>query len=296
MATTADAVERPRLDPPNILWFFGGLTAAAGRTRGRLAGAPVRARALDPARGARVPRRLRGALARRSSARGGRCPAACSPRWRSRSSCPAGRRLAAARRLLARRAADRAAPGVRGPGRRSSRSRRRSPACSRSALVRFPFVLAVVAAAVAAAGQLLLPIFVRRGRARPTTRTARSRSALALLAVGLALDRRRARRAAFWWYVFGLVDARARARLPRVPERLVGLGADPRRRARSSSRSRVALRRATWGLFGVAGFFAAAAHYLDTWFGTLGTAFALAAFGLGLVGARDRRALAPRPR
>jgi hypothetical protein len=55
----------------------------------------------------------------------------------------------------------------------------------------------------------------------------------------------------------------------------------------------VVLRRATWGLFGVAGFFAAAAHYLDSRFGMLGTAFALALLGLALVAAGMAARLAP---
>ena len=43
------------------------------------------------------------------------------------------------------------------------------------------------------------------------------------------------------------------------------------------------LRRATFGVFGIAGFYAPIAHYFETWFGNLGVAFALTALGLGLV-------------
>ena len=148
-------------------------------------------------------------------------------------------------------------------------------------LVRFPFVFVYVAGGTLVAAHLLVPVFV----SRPTPAdhaTALIVIGVGLLAVGGALDLRGERRAAFWWHLDGLVTmsiglayhAFSHASwgwlLILVVGALVLLAASP-------------LRRATWGLFGVFGTYAPVVHYTDKWFGNLGTAFALAAVGFGLI-------------
>jgi hypothetical protein len=285
----AIAAERPRLDPPNILWFFGGLTAAA-------AGNAVVSRVHPSARGLWI---LLAALAFLAGF------AALSAALRRAGWPVAGGVLAAMAVTFVAPAAIgvlrlvgfwRAAPGLEPLQEYEGPAVLVALATAAAGLlafrrVGFPFVLAVVAAAVAVAGQLLLPIFVARPSAADHA-NGEIAIGVALLAVGLALDRRGARREAFWWHVFGLATL------------ALGLGYHAFRNASWGwllilaagallLALAVALRRATWGLFGVAGLFAAAAHYLDSWFGTLGTAFALAAFGLGLValGIAARRAV-----
>src|SRR5207244_1813030 len=71
------------------------------------------------------------------------------------------------------------------------------------AIVRFHFILAVVAATAFAAAQLLLPVFVTRPSLAGHA-TAFIVVGAGLLVVGLALDARSARRAAFWWHLVGL--------------------------------------------------------------------------------------------
>jgi hypothetical protein len=149
------------------------------------------------------------------------------------------------------------------------------------ALVRFPFILAIVAVTTFAATQLLLPVVV----AQPSPgdhATAFIVVGGALILIGLALDAMHERRAAFWWHLVGL-SALA-----------VGLGYHAFRNATwgwvlifvvgtALLLLATVLLRGTWAVFGVAGFFIPIAHYLDVWLGNLGTAFALIAVGLGLV-------------
>jgi len=285
----AITAERPRLDPPNILWFFGGLTAAA-------AGNAVVSRVHPSARGLwillaalaflAVFAVLAAALLRAGWTVPGGVLAAMAVTfvvpaaigvlrlvgfWRDEAGLAPLREYEGPLVLVALATAAAGLAAFR--------------------LVRFPFVLAVVAAAVLACGQLLLPVLVSRPDAADRATWSLLVGA-ALVAVGVALDRSRARRVAFWWHVLGLLTIAA------------GLAYHAFRHASwgwalilvaglAFLAFAVVLRRATWGLFGVAGFFAAAAHYLDSWFGTLGTAFALAAFGLGLValGIGARRAV-----
>jgi hypothetical protein len=103
-----------------------------------------------------------------------------------------------------------------------------------------------------------------------------------LLAIGIALDLRNARRAAFWWHLDGLVALALGLAYHAFRHSSWGwiliLVAGSLLLLLAAS-----LDRATWGIFGVAGFFAPIAHYLDVWLGHLGVAFAVALFGLGLI-------------
>jgi hypothetical protein len=290
-SAAAESRERARLDPPNILWFFGGLTAAA-------AGNAVVSRVHPSARGLWI---LLAALAFFAV-----FAALAAALLRTGWTVPGGVLTATAVTFVVP-----AAIGVLrlvGFWRASGLAPLReyegplvlvaiaAAAAGLAAfrLVRFPFVLAIVAAAVAIGGQLLLPVFVSRPGAADHA-TGSLVVGAALVAIGVALDVRHARREAFWWHVLGLLTITA------------GLAYHAFRHASwgwalilmagvAFLAFAVVLRRATWGLFGVAGFFAAAAHYLDSWFGTLGTAFALALLGLALVAVGIAARLAPQSR
>lgn len=286
--------DRPRFDPANILWFFGGFLAAA-------AGQTVISEVHPSARGLWI---LLASLASLASLAAFAAIAAGLLRagwW-----VPGG--------VLAAMAVTFVVPGTVGVERLLGVWRptpltdpiqeyegpyvalflaTAAAGLLCYALVRFPFVLAIVAGATWAAGQFLLPIF----QARPSLAdhaNAQVVIGLALIAVGAALDWRRERRAAFWWYVFGLAAL------------AVGLAYHAFRHSSWGwvlilvfgalfLAAGAALRRATWAVFGVAGFVAPVAHYVNTWFANLGTALALAAFGLALLGLGIAARLAPGP-
>jgi hypothetical protein len=149
------------------------------------------------------------------------------------------------------------------------------------AIVRFPFILVTVVLATFFAAQLLLPVFVKQPSAKEHA-TAFIVVGAALILVGLAFDLMKDRPSAFWWHLVGLTalsigfgyHAFQHSTWGWVLILVVGcfilLGA-------------TFLVRGTWAVFGVAGFYAPIAHYLNDWFGNLGTAFALAALGILLV-------------
>jgi hypothetical protein len=150
------------------------------------------------------------------------------------------------------------------------------------ALVRFPFILAIVAVTTFAAAQLLLPVFVTRPGAGAHA-TAFIVVGGALILLGLAFDVAGDRPTAFWWHLVGLTTLS------------VGLGYHAFRHATwgwvmifvfgiAVLLLATVLVRGTWAVFGVAGFYAPIAHYLSVWLGNLGAAFALLAVGIGLVG------------
>jgi len=151
------------------------------------------------------------------------------------------------------------------------------------AVVRFHFILWIAATATFVALELLVPVFVTRPSLSDHATGLIVVGALLVL-VGLALDVARARRAAFWWHVVGLVALAVGLTYHAVREgatwgwvMIFVVGTAVLLLAS-------ALRRGTWAVFGVAGFYAPIAHYLDVWLGNLGTAFALALAGLLLVG------------
>ena len=149
------------------------------------------------------------------------------------------------------------------------------------AIVRFPFILAIVVLAAFFAAQLLLPVVVSSPSAADHA-TAFIVVGGALIVVGLTLDLARLRSEAFWWHLVGLTALS------------IGFGYHAFRHSTWGwvlifvvgtviLSFATFLLRGTWAVFGVAGVYAPIAHYLNAWLGTLGTAFALAAAGVGLV-------------
>jgi hypothetical protein len=288
-AATAPAIDRPWFDTPNILWFFGGFTAAA-------ASDAVISRVHPSVRGFWILLAslvflaafalLSVALLRAGWVVPGGVLAAMAVTF----VVPAG---VGFERLIG---VWRESLGINpfqeyeGPGFALVLAAAVAGLVGFS-LVRFPFVLAIVATATFVAAQLLLPVVVSRPSPADHA-TSFVVAGAALMAVGVVFDLVRARREAFWWHLVGLValgiglayHAFRHASWGWVLILVVGtvvlLGGS-------------ALRRATWGVFGVAGFYAPIAHYFDVWFGTLGTAFALAAFGLVLIALGIAARLAP---
>jgi len=150
------------------------------------------------------------------------------------------------------------------------------------ALVRFDFVLSIVALAALLTAQLFLPAVVDHPSPDDRATTAIVSGAVLVLA-GLLLDRSGKRRTAFWWHVvglggiaFGLVyfaasegdDGGWIAML--VTGIVVLLLAAP-------------LGRATWAVYGVAGAYAPVVHYVADGGGSLQVALALVFVSLGIV-------------
>jgi len=131
------------------------------------------------------------------------------------------------------------------------------------ALTRFPFILAIVAGAVIVAGQFLA--VVGNGASGDERATAALLTAALLVIVGVLLDAFARRRDAFWFHTLGWFSAAAGiawfALAPSgdpnrgfVPMLILGvllvIAAGP-------------IRRATWAVYGVLGYYAALLHYLQ---------------------------------
>ena len=148
-------------------------------------------------------------------------------------------------------------------------------------LAHFPFIFAIVVGASFAATQLIFPAFDSHASASAHA-TWLIVVGTAFLGYGVMADQRNARQVAFWWHIVGLLALTTGLAYHEFKHSswgwelmlVVGLTllvlAAP-------------LRRATWGLFGVAGTYAPIAHYADSWFGTIATGFTLTAVGFGLV-------------
>jgi hypothetical protein len=280
-AAAAPGRERPRFDPPNILWFFGGLTAAA-------AGNAVVSQVHGSARGlwvllvSVVFLAVFALLAALLLGAGWWVPGGVLTAMAVTFVVPGG---VGFERLIG---FWRPSPGIdplqeyEGPVVALALATAAAGLIA-FRLVPFPFVLAIVAAAASLGGQFLLPVLVTQPSPADHA-TAAIVIGVALIGVGLALDLRQARREAFWWYVFGLSGL------------ALGLAYHAFRHASWGwilifvmgtlfLLFATVFARATWAVFGVAGFFAPVAHYLEVWFGNLGTAFALGAVGLLLVAA-----------
>jgi hypothetical protein len=130
------------------------------------------------------------------------------------------------------------------------------------ALVRFEFVLAVVAGATLATAQFFLPAVDDHpgGDGYATTFIV---TGAVLVLIGLLLDSRGRRRTAFWWHVIGLAgvavglyyfvasghDSAGWAAMLATAIVVLGLAAP--------------LGRATWAVYGVVGAYAPLVHYID---------------------------------
>jgi hypothetical protein len=149
-------------------------------------------------------------------------------------------------------------------------------------LVGFPFVFLPVVVAVVVAVQLFLPVIVTQPSADDHVLTLIATGA-ALVVVGMLLDARRHRAAAFWWHAFGWAaiavglayyTAIHHDTWAWVTVLILGgvvlLASAP-------------LGRATWAVFGVAGVYGAALHYIADATGSWKSPLVLAAIGVGLV-------------
>jgi hypothetical protein len=146
-------------------------------------------------------------------------------------------------------------------------------------LVRFGFVLLPVAAATLLAVQFFLPVLVDNPSAGDHE-IALVVTGGAFVVIGMLLDARRQRSAAFWWHVVGLVGiAEALAYYATRHELSAVL---PEATGNESSWAWVAIfvigaallvaafavRRSTWAVFGVMGVYATTLHYVVTWTGS----------------------------
>ena len=165
--TTAVAVpvEPRRYDPPQILWYFGALTAALAARRADRDRLPRPARDLAVPGRRRADRRVRGAARPRSSAAGWRVPGGVLVAAAVVLVPTVGAGIRAADRRLARDSSRTRSASSRTSRARSSRSGspRSSPGSRAYALVRFPFVFVTVTVAVLLTAQLLVPVFVDGG-------------------------------------------------------------------------------------------------------------------------------------
>jgi hypothetical protein len=151
------------------------------------------------------------------------------------------------------------------------------------ALVRYAYVFAWVAVAAVVATQILLPVFDAHpdGAARFDALLG---IGLLLMTIGVALDRRGARREAFWWNLVGAASVTAGfsyhdafgGSWSWILALLAGLAA---------LGLAVYLRRATYAFFGLLGLYVPLAHFLDSWLGSLGLAIVLALVGATILAA-----------
>jgi hypothetical protein len=161
-------------------------------------------------------------------------------------------------------------------------------------LVRFGFVLFPAALASVLVVQFLLPVFVNSPSVDDHIVTLLITGA-AFVVIGMLLDARLHRAAAFWWHVLGLFAiavglvyyvgrSAANAVLPGgstqhhawawVAMLVIGV---------ALLLASFPLRRATWGAFGVAGVYAPTFHYVDVWSGSWHFPLLMVFVGVGLV-------------
>jgi hypothetical protein len=160
------------------------------------------------------------------------------------------------------------------------------------ALTRFSFLLALAVGAALVSVQLLTPAWGTSGDDRALSGVVSGAIAVVL---GLPLDTRRLRRDAFWFYVGGYLAVAAAL----VYYILNGLGEGGGGGAwialllvgAAVLLGSAVLRRATWAAYGALGVYSALFHYLDAhdWVRYLLLGISLGVFALGLVVAARRR-------
>jgi hypothetical protein len=128
-------------------------------------------------------------------------------------------------------------------------------------LTRFDFVLAVVALAIVFTALLFVPAVVDQTTGTDTAATLIAVGAV-LVWIGLMLDARRKRRAAFWWHTVGLGS------IALALVYFIGAGDEKAAWAAMLALGILVLLlampfgRATWGVYGVAGAYAPLVHYI----------------------------------
>jgi hypothetical protein len=129
------------------------------------------------------------------------------------------------------------------------------------ALVRFDLVQATVALATLATTQFFLPAVVTRPNADDHAATLIATGAV-LVMIGLLLDTRGQRRAAFWWHVLGLGGVAAGLVYYVGSQHDAGAWAAMLATAIVVLLFAAPLGRATWGVYGVAGAYSPLVHYV----------------------------------
>ena len=151
------------------------------------------------------------------------------------------------------------------------------------ALVRYAFVFAWVVVATLSAVELLLPVVVSHPNGADRANTLLL-AGLVFVGIGLYADLLHARRVGFWWHLVGLAMITAAFVYDTIvhhsPGWILMLSA-----GLAALVFAAPLHRATWALFGLLGTWAPIVHYSSTWFGGLGTAFALFVIGLSILAA-----------
>jgi hypothetical protein len=165
------------------------------------------------------------------------------------------------------------------------------------AAFRFPFVLLTVTWAVVVAAELLSPLWSGNDGyfddtdafvpyfASPAWAAVNTAlvTGILLLLVGVVLDARRARDAAFWWHVVGLLaiaaGLAAHGGAGHTWAWIVMFAAAGALLVLSTT-----VGRATWATFGVLGVYAAAFHFVVRWFSEWWEPFVLGIISLALLG------------
>lgn len=150
------------------------------------------------------------------------------------------------------------------------------------ALVRFDFVFAVIALAAHFTTQIFLPAVTTQPNSDDRATTAIVTGAVLVL-IGLLLDSRGKRRAAFWWHVFGLGGVAVGLVFFTGPESHSGAWAAMLVTGAVVLLLAGPLRRATWAVFGVAGGYAPLVHYVASGGGRLQIPLILVFVSLGVV-------------
>jgi hypothetical protein len=161
-------------------------------------------------------------------------------------------------------------------------------------LVRFGFVMLPVAVATEIAVQFLLPVFVTHPSADAHF-DALLVTGGAFVVIGMLLDARLQRAPAFWWHVLGLLAVTiglyyyvARGTVERVlpvgsPHHSTWAWLTMLILGVALVVASFAVRRATWGAFGVGWVYAPSLHYVDDWSGAWHFPLLMVFVGVSLV-------------